>query len=69
MRCEYGYMEDYMKNERNPDNRERISDGLMIVGGLLLSAGAGMVEPAAGVIVAGIVSIVYGIFVASGGRE
>lgn len=58
-----------MKNERNPDNRERISDGLMIVGGLLLSAGAGMVEPAAGVIVAGIVSIVYGIFVASGGRE
>lgn len=58
-----------MKNEKNPGRRERISDGLMASGGLLLSVGAGMIDPAAGVIVAGIVSIAYGILIARGGTE
>lgn len=58
-----------MEQNRKPDKRERISDGLMASGGLLLSVGAGMIDPAAGVIVAGIVSIAYGILIARGGSE
>lgn len=52
-----------------PSRREVISDCMMIGGGALLSIGAGMVNEAAGVIVAGLIAIVYGVFIAAGGRD
>lgn len=58
-----------MEQNRKPDKRERISDALMITGGLLLSVGAGMIEPAGGLIVAGIVSITYGALIGQGGNK
>ncbi len=50
-----------------PDKREVISDCLMVAGGVLLSVGAGVVNAAAGLIVAGLVAICFGILVAAGG--
>lgn len=58
-----------MEQNRKPDKRERISDALMIAGGLLLSVGAGMIEPAGGLIVAGIVSMTYGAMIGQGGNK
>lgn len=52
-----------------PDCREILSDCMMVGGGVLLIIGAGISSFAAGLIVTGVVSILYGIFIAVGGDK
>lgn len=58
-----------MDKEKKPDRRELISDCLMLGGGLLLSIGAGISSVVAGLIVGGVVLMIYGILVAVGGDK
>lgn len=58
-----------MEQNRKPDKRERISTVLLAAGGLLVSIGFGMIDPSAGVTVAGVISIVYGLLIDRGGSQ
>ena len=51
------------KNKR----REAISDGLLVAGGVSVSIGAGVLHIAAGLIVGGVMAMIFGWLIALGG--
>lgn len=57
-----------MKKERKRGcRREFASDALLVIGGIAVSVGVGMLCVAAGVITAGVLSMVLGYLIAPGG--
>lgn len=56
-----------MKEKNKCDQREVISDCLLISGGVTVSIGFGVLHIAAGIIVAGALTILFGYLVARGG--
>lgn len=52
----------------NKSNRqERISDALMVTGGIFVSVGVGLLHIAAGIIVGGALAMVFGWLIGRGG--
>lgn len=49
--------------------REIISDTLLATGGVAVSVGVGMLHVAAGIIVAGVLAMVFGWLIAQGGDD
>ena len=55
--------------KKKPDIRGLISDGLLIVGAVLISAACWQYSPRTGMCVAGVFCMVFGALVARGGTE
>lgn len=49
--------------------RERISDFLVVVGGIAVSVGVGLLHVACGIIVGGALAMIYGWLIGRGGDE
>lgn len=58
-----------MDKKNKPDRREILSDCLMVAGAVLLCVGIGLIDREAGIIAAGVISIIYGGLIARGGSE
>lgn len=58
-----------MEHTKKKNRREIVSDCLMVSGGLAASVGVGLLNVAAGIIVGGVLAMIFGWLVAQGGDE
>lgn len=58
-----------MEHTKKKNRREIVSDCLMVGGGLAASVGVGLLNVAAGIIVGGVLAMIFGWLVAQGGDE